>query len=372
MENNQWLDDKYVKEWLTGLSELSVRNYQKEFRKWLDFIGMSPTEQIEKRLKDIASSNPRVRAWFERKVVEYKVKLEGEDYAKNTIEKNYLRTVQSFFSRNRLPLKFKRGELTVERRSKVEKTWIPNNEEIRVMYSAANLRDRALMLVLYHSGFSEIDVSGMNIEDFEFYDKDGNWQITEDTHLYVKRFREKTDIEQSTCISSEALENIRLMLQARDFPKTGALFISHKNRRLGVRFIHEIMKKICETALPEHAKEFKTKSFRDTYHDSLARANIAERVQKRMFGHKPHGAEASYHVSEATTREAYHKAFRYMSINHARAEREIIQKQTARLDLLASQNSALQQAIKVLTEALNKGGFIPKEAHKKALELIGA
>jgi len=353
-KNNEWLNDEYVKEWFIGLSEASTHNYTKEFPKWLAFIKMTPTEQIDKRLNDLQSKNPRIRAFFERKVVEFKDKLEKEGYAKNTIEKNYLRTVQSFFARNRLALEFKRGELTVERRRKVEKAWVPSNEEIRVMYSMADLRDRALLLMLYHSGYSEIDVSNMNIEDFDFYDKNGEWKAS--GHMYHKRFREKTDVEHMTCISEECLHDIKLMLQARNFPKDGALFLSHKNQRLSVRFIHQALKKLCAKAHPDKAKLFETKNLRDTYHDALARADVKEAIQKRMFGHKPQGAEANYYVSAETIKEAYKKAFRYLTINSGRRERE-------ELETVHKQITELQATIKMMTHMY--GNRIYEDAIKK-------
>ena len=369
MEN--WINDQYVKEWFIGLSDASKDNYTKEFPKWLDFVKMTPTEQIERRLKDLRSDNPRERAFFERRVIEFKSVLVEHGYSKNTIEKNYLRTVQSFFSRNRLPLKFKRGELTVGRVNKVEKEWIPSNEEIRVMYSVADLRDRALLLVLYHSGFSEIDVSKMNVEDFDFYNNKGEW-ILNGQHLYHKRFREKTDIPQQTCISEEAIHDIKLMLQARGFSKEGALFLSHKGERLTVRFIHSAIKRLCKRALPEQAKDFETKSLRDAYHDALARADIKEAIQKRMFGHKPLGSEASYYVSSETIKEAYEKAFKYLTINSGRREREVIEKLTKKLDSVETRNDALQKALQLLTKQLLDQGTLSKEAYKRALKLINA
>ena len=42
--------DKYFKKWLVGLSERTKENYRTHFQAWFDFIGMTPTEQIEKRL----------------------------------------------------------------------------------------------------------------------------------------------------------------------------------------------------------------------------------------------------------------------------------------------------------------------------------
>lgn len=372
-KNNEWINDEYVKEWFIGLSEASTHNYTKEFPKWLKFIDMTPTKQIDKRLDDLQSKNPRVRAFFERKVVEFKDKLEKEGYAKNTIEKNYLRTVQSFFARNRLALEFKRGELTVERRRKVEKDWVPSNEEIRVMYSMADLRDRALLLMLYHSGYSEIDVSQMNIEDFDFYDKNGEWKKDfNGEHMYHKRYREKTDIEHMTCVSAECLHDLKLMLQARNFPKKDTLFLSHKNARLSVRFIHQALKKLCAKAHPDKAKMFETKSLRDAYHDALARADVKEILQKRMFGHKPQGAEANYYVSPETIKEAYKKMFRYLTINSGRREREVIETLTKNLNALETKNDTLQKTLQLLMKQLLKEGTLSKEAYERALKLFNA
>jgi hypothetical protein len=45
-----YLEDEYVKNWLTGLSERTKENYSKEFKKWLDFIKLDPTQQIKRRM----------------------------------------------------------------------------------------------------------------------------------------------------------------------------------------------------------------------------------------------------------------------------------------------------------------------------------
>jgi hypothetical protein len=49
--------DKYVESWLKGLSPRTKENYLTDFADWLAFIGMTPTEQIEQRLKDTSSTN---------------------------------------------------------------------------------------------------------------------------------------------------------------------------------------------------------------------------------------------------------------------------------------------------------------------------
>ena len=49
--------DEFFQKWLVGLSERTKKNYRNRFQPWFDFIKMTPTEQIEKRLKDTASGN---------------------------------------------------------------------------------------------------------------------------------------------------------------------------------------------------------------------------------------------------------------------------------------------------------------------------
>jgi site-specific recombinase XerC len=143
-----------------------------------------------------------------------------------------------------LPLSFGRGELTVEVSEKViAQKWVPSNIEIRVLYSQASVRDRALLLALYQSGFSEIDISSLNIENLnDIYNHEG--------HLFIEKRREKTNQIQATCISAEAVHDIKAMLKERGSPKEGALFVTPKGKRLSVRFINQAMKKPAKKAYP--------------------------------------------------------------------------------------------------------------------------
>jgi hypothetical protein len=64
------------------------------------------------------------------------------------------------------------------------------------MYSHANLRDRALLLVLAQSGFSEVDVSLLKIENLK-----GIYEQPETEHYFIEKSREKTGEIQATCFS---------------------------------------------------------------------------------------------------------------------------------------------------------------------------
>ena len=75
MTSEDWKQDPYSKSWLSKVSKRTQENYSATFPKWLSFIKMSPTEQIEKRVRDLQSGDLRVRCWFEDKVIEYKISL---------------------------------------------------------------------------------------------------------------------------------------------------------------------------------------------------------------------------------------------------------------------------------------------------------
>jgi hypothetical protein len=156
----EWKTDPYVTERLGKVAERTAQNYSERFPRWLAFIGISPSEQILKRFKDLQSTNPKERGFFEDKMVEYKNALVIQGLKANSVM-SYLIPALSFFSAHRVPLRFKRKELKVEERAedKVVKEWIPENQQIKQIYQHGDARDRALLLCLYQSGFSETDVS---------------------------------------------------------------------------------------------------------------------------------------------------------------------------------------------------------------------
>jgi len=167
--SEEWKEDPTVKKWFKQVNtKRTIQNYSWEFPRFLDFIKMTPSQMIEKRLQQLTTTNPQERHYFENKFVEFKHKLENEALRLNSI-KGYLRTVRSFFSNNNVPLVLNRSETKVSPQNKEDRVtseWTPTNEEIRLLYRMTNTaRDRAILLTLYQSGFSEVDVASMDIED---------------------------------------------------------------------------------------------------------------------------------------------------------------------------------------------------------------
>jgi len=103
-------NDKHVKSWLNGLSERTRQDYSEQFAEWYSFVGMTPTEMIEKRLNDMRSDNMAERLFFEQKFREYRVHLEHLGTMGYIAIKTMLILVSSFFTRNGLSLNLKRGD----------------------------------------------------------------------------------------------------------------------------------------------------------------------------------------------------------------------------------------------------------------------
>lgn len=361
--------DEFFKKWLVGLSERTKENYSNEFHDWFVFIGMTPTEQIKKRMHDLTTEDLTERLFFENKFREYKEYLEKRGDLKPSSVKTQLRTVASFFSRNGLPLNLKRGDWESTQQQQVIQHWKITKEDVKAMYAHGNLRDRALLLVLAQSGFSEVDVSEMRIEQLK-----GLIETTETEHYFIEKPREKTNEIQATCISYEAVHDLKSMLSERGNPQSGFLFVSTTKGygdKLEVRTINEAMKGLAlKTFGAEKAKEFKTKSLRSFYNSALLRASIQGEIKDLMFGHARQSARKHYDYDETTIRENYAKAFEYLSINGvqtrqdiAKLKEDMAKKNEYFTELLAQQ----QKQIEELKESI-KGLYHIQETYPTTLK----
>jgi integrase len=321
MEN--WIEDKYVKNWFELLGNArTIKNYSVDFPKFLEYVEAqtqckTPSDIITSRLEHLTSQDIIKRRYWEMQTVKFKNYLESKNLRMATVH-GYIRTVMSFFSKNGVKLLFSRGELKINpsEKDQVYSEWIPDNETVRLLYRLCDsARDRGILLMLYQSGFSEVDVGNMNVEDFAFYDERGDWQLKPNEDLYCQRRREKTNIWQKTMVSRECLEELRVYLQSRGFPKKGYLFLSFRDQQLGVRGINDMLKSVVKKGFNGRVKEWKTKHLRDAFMNGLLQAKVTQEVKDSMVGHKRQGAREDYAITEQTIRVAYDSAFKFLTVN---------------------------------------------------------
>ena len=357
--------DEFFKKWLVGLSKRTKENYTDEIHDWIVFIEMTPTEQIKKRIHDLTTQDLTQRMFFENKFREYKEYLEkrgkrlnGEPLKPSAVT-TLLTPVASFFRRNGMPLALMRGDWKSTQQQQITQKTKTTKEDVKAMYSHGNTRDRALLLSLSQSGFSEADVSSFKIEEMQ-----GLYMHPETEHFYIEKPREKTNEIQATCLSYEAMHDIKAMLQERGNPQSGFLFVSQTKGiggQLEVRSINDAIKSLAEKAFnPEKAKEFQTKSLRSFYNSALLRADIKSEVKDLMMGHGRKGARGHYDFDEQTIKENYAKVFEHLSINGlqtrsdiAKIKEELSATKVQFSDMLLKQekeNADLKREVKNLTD----------------------
>jgi site-specific recombinase XerD len=364
--NKEWINDKYVKNWFELIgNKRTIKNYSNDFPNFLEYVYQntpykSPSELIKSRIENLTSQDIVKRRFWEMTVVKYKNSLEQKNLRMATVH-GKIRTVQSFFSKNGVKLAFTRGEIKINpsEKDKVDVEWIPSNEEVRLLYRLCDsARDRAVLLTLYQSGFSEVDAASMKIETFPFYDEKGEWAIGNTDDLYRKQRREKTNQWQQTCISRETLEEIKIMLQNRGYPKEGYLFVSFRDNPLEVRGINDMLKAVVKNGFNGKSKLWKTKHLRDAFMNALLRARLTQEVKDAMVGHKRQGARNDYAITELTIKTGYAEAFKYLTINgygsQSRKIEELNQKFDAQTRTLTEIIIELKEESKALREENKK------------------
>ena len=220
MATNDLENDAFIKRMLTGLSARTKENYLRRLPMWNAFIKMSPTEQIEKRLQNLTSQDLIERTYFENKFREYKELLEKQ-YTEHATVTTMLTAVASFFGRNDLRLALKRGDWKSTLETKVIQRWKITQDDVKRMYAHANLRDKCLLLGLGQSGFSEVDLSELKVEDLK-----GIFTTPQTEHYFIEKPREKSGEIQATCLSYEFRHDLEAMLSEKGFPKEGYIFTS--------------------------------------------------------------------------------------------------------------------------------------------------
>jgi len=314
-----WKEEKSVEDWLQGLEGKTRNNYMTYLPKFLQFVNKSPDVMLGERIKDLASTDPKKKFRYEQLVLAYQDSLKKEGKKGYTLH-DYIKVVQSFFSRNRMPLVFRKGEIQGGRPSRHE--WIPTNAQVRMIYSIANLRDKVGLLFAFQSGINPIDIEELDIEKMPIYDDDGQIQTTE--HKYFEIYRSKTGCFTQTCLSNELLHDIDFYLKSRNNPKSGPLLISHKGDRLKGEDLNTSLRETARVALGDKF-QFKITLLRKAYQNALDNTpTISKNYSELLMGHSL-GVGLHYSKpSEQEIKTSYDQVFPRLSINgHVQAREDI-------------------------------------------------
>jgi hypothetical protein len=282
-------------------------------------VNKSPDEMLKERIKDLTSTDPEIKFRYETLVLGYQDALKKEGKKGYNLH-GYVKAVQSFFARNRVPLVFRKGEIEEGKPSRHQ--WIPSNAQIRMLYTICNLRDKIGLLLAYQCGLNPIDIEELNIETMPLVDENGVLEVT--VHKYFELYRSKTNQLTQTCLSNGVLHDIDLYLKSRGNPKKGPLLISHKRDRLKGSDLNTSLRDVSKIVLGKQFP-FKITLLRKAYQDGLDNSpSISKNYSELMMGHTL-GVGMSY--SKPTEQEiltCYDQLFPKISINgHVQARDDI-------------------------------------------------
>lgn len=350
------LNDTYVKRWLTGLSEKTKETYPTTIEDWFTFLGMTPTEAIKKRMENLTSQDLTERCFFEDKWRAYKESMESTGTHSDFFVHDRLKVASSFFTRNGLPLNLRKGDWTSTQKQDVkEKKMKIKLDDVKRMYGHADLPRKCLLLILAQSGFSEIDISELRIEDIQ-----GLYDMAVNEHYVIEKNRDKSVHLQATCLSYEFLHDLRDLLMERGNPTSGYIFTSQTKGKdeshISERRINESMQELAVRTFGNEKAEgteklkkdlFQTKMLRSFYNSALLRANIQpQEIKDLMMGHDQGGARKNYSHDDETIREAYLKAFQYLSINGIQSREDLAKIKADLHAIIGRQQAEIEQTKK--------------------------
>jgi integrase len=204
-----WCDGfKASREWLTGVqadksgskhTQVSYRHSLKVFCEW---IGKNPDQLIAERRTQL--KNQETEMDMENKVRQFCIWLENsKKISRTTIATRYHGPLRSFFKYSNIPLK-----LTTFKH--VPKERPPHTiEEIKALLEIADVREKAIIMLLKDSGISREDAVKLKYSDIQT-DMEANKET-----VHIKLVRTKEMVSYNTFIGKNAIDALKVYLEQR-------------------------------------------------------------------------------------------------------------------------------------------------------------
>ncbi len=285
-----------------GYSKHTVRGYHIDLRQFLDFLG------TREGLPAVGRANLRPEAVTPLIIREYLGSLYG-NLSRTTIARK-LSAVRSFF----LFLE-KRGlcqgnpavDIATPKLEKHLPTYLPVDDVFRLLEDRAQkrpleLRNLAILEVLYSCGIRASELEGLNLSSMDFDER-------------LVRVTGKGRKERIVPIGRKALEVVGIYLKVTQslrkktggHSQDGPLFLNYRGGRLSTRSIGRIIKKYAIAS--GLSSEISPHSMRHSFATHLLDGGADLRSVQELLGHKNLSTTQKYtHVSLDRLMEVYDKA----------------------------------------------------------------
>jgi len=288
-----WSEQESVKRWV---GKLKTKRYAEACFRWglrihCEEIGKTPDQLINERVKQIASSDPRIRSEAEDTVLRIYSKIAEQ---KQGMAINYFRKMKSFYKHNFCPLGCTDPgydiKSEVKDRRAIEKL---SNEKIRNLCEEAQIETRLGILILAESGSRIGALQKLTYGDV----KDDLETGTIPASIWLKQQSRKKGKTYPSFICSDAVKLIKLVLSKREKLTDNTKIFN--NRRDAVQSF------LREHGLHAHL-------FRKRFQVILEDAGVPLNWVDRLQGHVPRGAQGKIYSLPpiAKLREHYSKAIK--------------------------------------------------------------
>lgn len=259
-------------------SPKTVENYHRYLRRFLDWAKIDQPQEITEKL---------VRKW--------RVYLNRQNLKQNTQQyyviglRGFLRFLSKQDVKSLPPEKVELGK-----QKKPEVTFLEKEELKRLLKAPDNLRDKAILEVLFSTGLRVSELVGLDREQIDF--KRGEFSV-----------RGKGDKVRLVFLSETAKEALSLYLAEREDPNL-ALFVNQQdNSRLTSRSVQRIVKKWAAKA-GIVTKDVTPHVIRHSFGTDLLRSGADLRSIQKMLGHSSVTTTQIYtHVTDQQLREVHKK-----------------------------------------------------------------
>ena len=315
-----------VRRALTGLADSTVESYLTVLPAFCEFVGKDPDQITAERKKQLRSDDEGVARTYERIVVRF-YERQKERMSESAAYRYAASTVRGFFSRNYVGLKFRRGDMRAPKTEKHD--YIPTVGEVKEICEAADIRDKAIIILALQTGMAPVDLVNLKRADFERAIKSGEFP---QPLGWLQRNKSREDFH--PFLFRDSATALKRYLQNR---KDGSpyLFIDRLGKPLQERNVNDIFQKAAERAgikVPE-GRRLRVYSLRSVFETQMGNAGLPQTWIDMMIGHTVGGSRGKYvKPSEADWLEKARKAEPFLTIFGKVEETEQLAERTKELE----------------------------------------
>lgn len=197
--------------WLNQIeaAQNTRRNYITALAEYTNFIGLTPEQTIDTAEKEIVDGVLMRKRTIKTYMIGFREMLKQRGLAPKTIH-NHIAGVKSFYRSNDIDLPNLNQKKHTNAKPLKENDMRLTRDDVKDALAHANVRNRALILVMASSGLSQADLLELRVGDF----KNGFDPQTGTTTLHVRRI--KTDYDFITFLSPEACRAVDDWLELRE------------------------------------------------------------------------------------------------------------------------------------------------------------